>query len=224
MKKIFSLFAAIALTSIANAEIYEADAEDNKNSIEVSVGDVDSKSRIPIYVNLNNEKENIVGVDVYLDFSAGNDKFKTTVTLSNRVKDEDEEATHSATKGISKNADEFEGLFYIGLNSSSLDVIQGTEGTIFTVYIDATSIEDGEYTLKVPYASAFNKADYYKCQPIDQYVFTVADGTVTGINAISTDAQSAKYYSVNGAIQNGPQKGVNIVKYANGEVKKVIVK
>ena len=63
-------------------------------------------------------------------------------------------------------------------------------------------------------------------------LFTLEDVTfnieVSGADAIkalnANGAQISEVYSVSGAQQNGLKKGVNIVKYANGEVKKVIVK
>lgn len=49
----------------------------------------------------------------------------------------------------------------------------------------------------------------------------------TAIDAVADNAAqgaAVEYYSVSGAKQNGLQKGINIVKYQNGEVKKVFVK
>lgn len=49
----------------------------------------------------------------------------------------------------------------------------------------------------------------------------------TAIDAVADNAAqgaAVEYYSVSGAKQNGLQQGINIVKYQNGEVKKVFVK
>ena len=35
---------------------------------------------------------------------------------------------------------------------------------------------------------------------------------------------AVEYYSINGVKLNAPQQGINIVKYANGQVKKVFIK
>ncbi|MBQ9640860.1 MAG: hypothetical protein IJV06_04815 [Bacteroidaceae bacterium] len=55
--------------------------------------------------------------------------------------------------------------------------------------------------------------------------FNIKVTNPVGIESLSADkAQISEVYSVSGAQQNGLQKGINIVKFANGEVKKVIVK
>ena len=218
MKKIFSLLAVLAFASFANAEIYEDDSNDN--AITLATDGLD-QGDVVINIDLANPTASISGMDVYLDFSGGNDKISTDCVLADARCKSGRSFTHAATTGINKNAGELEGMYYIGVNSSTNTAMKETDGTVATIYI--TGLEDGQYTLKMAYGICFNVVDKYICAPTE-LVFTVADGTVTGINAISTDAQNAKYYSVNGAIQNGPQKGVNIVKYANGEVKKVIVK
>lgn len=218
MKKIFSLLAILAFASLANAEIYEG--ESNDNAITLSTDGVD-QGDVVINIDLANPTASISGMDVYLDFSGGNDKISTDYVLADARCKSGRSWTHSATTGINKNAGELEGLYFIGINSSTNTAMKDTEGTVASIFI--TGLEDGQYTLKMAYGICFNVADKYICEPAE-LVFTLENGTVTGINGISVDAQNAKYYSVNGAIQNGPQKGVNIVKYANGEVKKVIVK
>ncbi|MBO4216017.1 MAG: hypothetical protein J5888_06790, partial [Bacteroidaceae bacterium] len=45
----------------------------------------------------------------------------------------------------------------------------------------------------------------------------VADAVVEGEGAV-------EYYSINGVQLSAPQPGINIVKYANGQVKKVFIK
>ena len=220
MKKIFSLLTALALTSMANAEIYEVGAEGNDNAITLSTDGLD-QGDIVINIGLTNPTASIIGMDAYLDFSGGNDKIALDAVLSDARCKSGRSYTHSSTTGINKNEGELEGMFFIGLNSSQKASVKDTEGTIATIYI--TGVEEGQYTLKLAYGICFNLEDKYICEPTE-LVFTYANGTVTGINSISVDAQNAKYYSVNGAIQNGPQKGVNIVKYADGKVKKVIIK
>ena len=86
---------------------------------------------------------------------------------------------------------------------------------------------------------AFNKADVSKCtlyvpQGTEQDYF-LADGwgdfgniveyDPTGIDKVttSTDAKELSRYSVNGQRLSAPAKGLNIVKYSDGSVKKVVV-
>lgn len=53
-----------------------------------------------------------------------------------------------------------------------------------------------------------------------------AGAEVTGINNVieSNKATAVSFYSVNGVRLSAPQKGINIVKMANGTVSKVLVK
>ena len=219
MKKIFSLLAALALTSLANAEIYEV-GEGNDNTISISVPTEAEDGYIPVEISLTNPTASIIGMDIYVEFSGGK-LWDEAPEVSERCIDTSGRkpvTTHTIVTGYNS-----EDKFLLGLNSASNAFVQGTEGTIITAYIDARNLADGQYSIKLSNSICFNLVDKYRFAE-SEYVFTYANGTVTGINTISADAQNAKYYSVNGAIQNGPQKGVNIVKYANGEVKKVIVK
>jgi hypothetical protein len=221
MKKIFSLLAALALTSMANAEIYEVGAEGNDNSIDISIDGVD-EGDIVLNISLTNPTASIVGMDCYLDFSGGNENIIDDAVVSEERGKSGRSMTHSATTGIVKVEGEHLGQFYISVNSSKTAALKNTEGVVATLYISG-EIAEGEYTIRMPYSICYNTVDKYICAE-KEYTFTYANGVVTGINGISVDAQNAKYYSVNGAIQNGPQKGVNIVKYADGKVKKVIIK
>jgi hypothetical protein len=71
----------------------------------------------------------------------------------------------------------------------------------------------------------FSKANKGGLFTMDDVAFNIEVGAADAIEALDAEgAQISEVYSVSGAQQNGLQKGVNIVKYANGEVKKVIVK
>ena len=60
---------------------------------------------------------------------------------------------------------------------------------------------------------------------LEDVAFNIEVGAADAIEALDAEgAQISEVYSVSGALQKGLQKGVNIVKYANGEVMKVIVK
>lgn len=54
----------------------------------------------------------------------------------------------------------------------------------------------------------------------------IVEYDATGINSVSTSTEKKKVsrYSMNGQRLSGPTKGVNIVKYSDGSVKKVTVK
>ena len=53
----------------------------------------------------------------------------------------------------------------------------------------------------------------------------IVEYDVTGIDKVttSTDAKEISRYSVNGQRLSAPTKGLNIVKYSDGSVKKVVV-
>ena len=86
---------------------------------------------------------------------------------------------------------------------------------------------------------AFNKADVSKCtlyvpQGTEQDYFladvwgdfgNIVEYDPTGIDKVttSTDAKELSRYSVNGQRLSAPAKGLNIVKYSDGSVKKVVV-
>ena len=86
---------------------------------------------------------------------------------------------------------------------------------------------------------AFNKADVSKCtlyvpQGTEQDYFladvwgdfgNIVEYDPTGIDKVttSTDAKELSRYSVNGQRLSAPSKGLNIVKYSDGSVKKVVV-
>ena len=55
--------------------------------------------------------------------------------------------------------------------------------------------------------------------------FIYTDAEATGIATLDADGPAIEaVYSINGALQQGLQKGLNVVKFANGEIKKVLVK
>lgn len=59
----------------------------------------------------------------------------------------------------------------------------------------------------------------------DFELYYLGTDTPVGINDITTSANAkAEYYTISGVKLNGAQKGVNIVKMSNGQVKKVFVK
>lgn len=56
------------------------------------------------------------------------------------------------------------------------------------------------------------------------YVLPTDYKVATGINASAATTGKAEYYTTDGRKVNAPMKGLNIVKMANGEIKKTIVK
>ena len=56
------------------------------------------------------------------------------------------------------------------------------------------------------------------------YAVTDYDEVATSISGTDEQVQVKAIYSVNGTVQRGMKKGVNIVKMSDGSVKKVLVK
>ena len=107
------------------------------------------------------------------------------------------------------------------------DAFKKDEGTLFTVTINCgAGVDYGNYTGKVKGIEFSNSTEagggLFTMEDIE---FNIEVTTADAIEAINAeDANISEVYSVSGAQQNTLQKGVNIVKYANGEVKKVVVK
>ena len=76
-------------------------------------------------------------------------------------------------------------------------------------------------TLYVPQGT---KQDYFLANEW-RYFENIVEFDATGIDktTTSTDAEEVSRYSVNGQRLVGPTKGLNIVKYSDGSVKKVTV-
>ena len=76
-------------------------------------------------------------------------------------------------------------------------------------------------TLYVPQGT---KQDYFLANEW-RYFENIVEFDATGIDktTTSTDAEEVPRYSVNGQRLAGPTKGLNIVKYSDGSVKKVTV-
>ena len=67
--------------------------------------------------------------------------------------------------------------------------------------------------------------DYYRFSEIGNYFENIVEFDATGIDKTTTssDVEEVSRYSVNGQRLVGPTKGLNIVKYSDGSVKKVAV-
>ncbi len=68
--------------------------------------------------------------------------------------------------------------------------------------------------------------NYYRLSKIGDYFENIVEFDATGIDktTTSTDVEEVSRYSVNGQRLVGPTKGLNIVKYSDGSVKKVDVR
>ena len=78
-------------------------------------------------------------------------------------------------------------------------------------------------TLYVPQGciEKYENADYWRYFQVIKEI-----GTQTGIDSVtaSDDAKEVARYGINGQLLNGQAKGLNIVKYSDGTIKRVMVK
>ena len=140
-----------------------------------------------------------------------------------------------------------------GITSIGWEVFSGCSGlTSLSLPSGLTSIGDGAfygcsgltsiyvYTEKLPKMgrSVFEDCDAKKCTvyvpkgTYDDYWLSefgyfenIVEFDPTGINNVitSNDAKELSRYSLNGQRLSAPTKGLNIVKYSDGSVKKVVV-
>ena len=68
--------------------------------------------------------------------------------------------------------------------------------------------------------------DDYRLSRFGDYFKNIVEFDATGIDktTTSTDVEEVARYSVNGQRLSAPNKGLNIVKYSDGSVKKVTVR
>ena len=141
---------------------------------------------------------------------------------------------------------------YIGVNCGINYYLNDKKVTSIVIPSNVTSLGDYAFerctTLQsvlvswptpISAGKAFNKADVSKCtlyvpQGTEQDYFladvwgdfgNIVEYDPTGIDKVttSTDAKELSRYSVNGQRLATPTKGLNIVKYSDGSVKKVVV-
>jgi hypothetical protein len=93
--------------------------------------------------------------------------------------------------------------------SGSRTAISGNEGALLN--LDITGNSDMTIS-KVTFVDAAARS------------YSVGLGTVTGINALGIDAANADIYTTDGVRNGQLRKGINVVRMANGQVKKVAVK
>ena len=78
-------------------------------------------------------------------------------------------------------------------------------------------------TLYVPQGciEKYENADYWRYFQVIKEI-----GTQTGIDSVTTSdaAKEVARYGINGQLLNGQAKGLNIVKYSDGTIKRVMVK
>lgn len=213
----FALFAVIA----ANAQaVYQPGEHDNLVTV-VANNANDDLQNYPLEITLSNPTISIGSFSAYLYIDDN--------SVRPWVYDEDEECyacdcnSKRCYKSVNVNtwiADEdnpkFPGYFYV--NAWDTKDFKLTEGTILTIYIDATKLSEGKHTLHVvepmcSYANADgSESASYFCED-QEILFRRSNGIITVLNSISalapTDAQ-ADTYDLQGRRVTKPTHGLYI--------------
>lgn len=106
-------------------------------------------------------------------------------------------------------------------SSSSLVLFQN-DGLMFEVYVKVKEdAKPGTYTIDCK-DNVVSGTDAVSIEDPGTFEFVVA-GDASGINNVESDKSNSVYYTVGGQTTSAPQKGLSLVKTANG-VKKVMVK
>ena len=88
------------------------------------------------------------------------------------------------------------------------------------------NVFDGFYAKKCTLYVPMGTRDDYRLSDFGDYFENIVEFDATGIDktTTSTDVEEVARYSVNGQRLSAPTKGLNIVKYSDGSVKKVAVR
>ena len=212
MKKIFSTF----LFLVAGMAAYAQDAAITVDAIKVAPGEEGE-----VVLNITGA-QNYIAAGLYITIPE-NFKF---------LYDDEEEAycyggsVFAKTHSIADNL-QADNIIKLAITSLKNAAFKNDEGTLTS----AKFLCPESATVGSKYDGAIKKIEFSKNEENGGGLFEIADVPFeieiiegVSIEAISADEAISEVYSVSGAQQNGLQKGVNIVKYANGEVKKVVVK
>lgn len=106
----------------------------------------------------------------------------------------------------------------VGFYQSGIDVPVGA------YVLQTQNGEQGFYKVGSTTVNGVKNRCYLPAAPANARLRIVLDEAATAVNAVSTTATPAEYYSANGVKVAAPQNGMNIVKMTDGSVKKMIVK
>lgn len=192
MKKIYSLSLSLLATISANAQaIYQPGEHDNVVSV-VANDATDNLTNFPLDITLSNPTTPMRGVEVTLAIDDN--------VVRPWVWDEDEEAYayDNNTKRTRKNAPTKVFLLnndhptypdFLFVSIADDRDFKLSEGTLATIYFDATQLSNGDHTLHVispmcSYVSDDLSSASYFCESQD-IRFNISGGTLTVLNSIS---------------------------------------
>lgn len=225
----------ILLTLVAMLAVVGMKAQEGNVNMYIEVESTSDVKNIPVNLYLDNDVE-LVGYQVSFALPDG-------LTKENFIYDEDEEfyfilSDRAAKNHIRNSKNMFTASHPNDLLANCISdngtKLKGNSGVAGTFHFDASPLADGEYEVRMydafalPSAAArYDAGGYHTPDQSADYKpfeyaakFTIANGTVVGINAVKVNADVQNgIYNIQGQRMNGLQKGINIV---NGQ--KVIVK
>ena len=203
MKKFYSLLAALAVSAVSFAQ-------------KISVDDVAIKAGEPAEVSVN-----VTGATIAKGFGA----IVEIPAEVSFVYDADEEVYCYDGDVFAKNhsiSDKLQSettlkLAIVDLKKNAQ--FKEDEGTMFSFKI-TTSAANGTYAAKIK-SIEFSDATNTLIKQDDVNFNIVVCDDPTAINGVNANSSVKAVYNAAGAQQNGLQKGINIVKMADGSVKKI---
>ena len=185
-------------------------ADNDKAFITLQVGSTTDLTKVPVSVMLSNAAVEISGLECYI---------KAPVDVKNFL-EEDEEVVYdssdrwkkshglTAAKGTTSRPTEL----YVSIVSNKSKNFDGTEGDVLTVYVDCSSLSDGDYTMDLADAFAIwtdgkDITNYYSANSSAK--FSISGGKATGIEGVEAESTVADgaIYTINGQQVAAPAKG-----------------
>ena len=185
------------------------DGDNNVARLSAAIGNSDDLTAVPVTVFLTNS----------IDICAAEYVIVAPVEPAKFVYDEEEEDymianTDRWSKGhnavmIAGTALHGQDGFFVSITDSKNRAFAGTEGSIATVYFDATGLADGDYEVTIKDGIAVTKAtDTYKTADMT-LKFVIAGGKATGLSTITAEqiAAAKSITTIDGQAVATPVKG-----------------
>lgn len=223
MKKYLLFFVTCLCASLASAQ-EEYNPGDHDNRIYLELEETDEPEEMPVNICLFNPTTSMAGVSMYLYIDDN--------TVDAWSYDEDDEVNYDINRDrCNKNStvdifmtEESNVSYpeYLYFSVTYKTDFKGTDGTLVTIYIDATKLTEGNHVLHVvdplcSYVGADFSTASYLCNN-SELPFTFSNGLITLMNPlINADSKNNVCLDLQGRRVNNATKGIYIV---NG--KKVI--
>ncbi|MBQ9667273.1 MAG: hypothetical protein IJV45_00790 [Prevotella sp.] len=113
-----------------------------------------------------------------------------------------------------------QGIYYFTLSSMTNELLP-EEGVVFSFNVKAAADMPESAEILIDKFLVGTKVGARGYALDDEIKISVSNAVATGIDAAKASVAGAEYFTVGGQRVAAPQKGINVVKMANGEVKKI---